>query len=100
MAKRKMTQGEQNLLLLEKLLPGNEKFYVWCYAPEGRCVAASCPKGEKDMLDQAFRVFGGEEKAEAYRTVAGNRDYYSWGEHTLQLQGDENGILASIILAE
>ena len=66
MAKRRMTQGEQNLLLLEKLLPGNEKFYVWCYAPEGRCVAASCPKLVKDMLDQAFRVFGGPEKAEAY----------------------------------
>lgn len=45
-------------------------------------------------------VFFDEEKAEAYRTVTGNRDYYTWGAHTLMLHSDENGILTSIILEE
>ena len=56
---RDMTQAEQNLVLLEKLFPVNEKFYVWCYAPDGRCVATSCPEEEKPLLDQSFRILGG-----------------------------------------
>lgn len=40
------------------------------------------------------------EKAEAYRTVPGMRDYYAWGDHVLQLHSDENGTLVSIILTE
>ena len=40
------------------------------------------------------------EKAEAYRTEPGTRDYYTWGEHTLQLHADEDGILISILLKE
>ena len=64
--RRDMTQGEQNLLLLEKLFPMNEKIYVWCYAPEGRCVATSCPEKEKPLLDDAFHILGGHEKAEQY----------------------------------
>ena len=40
------------------------------------------------------------EKAEAYRTVPGRRDYYAWGDHVLQLHSDENGTLVSIILTE
>ena len=40
------------------------------------------------------------ERAEAYRTVPGTRDYYELGGHRLQLHGDENGLLASIILSE
>ena len=64
--RRNMTQAEQNLLLLEKLFPGNDKFYIWCYSPEGRCVAASCPKEERPFLDEAFRILGGTEKAEQY----------------------------------
>ena len=63
---RSMTQGEQNLILLEKLFPANDKFYVWCYAPDGHCVATSCREQEKDLLDQAFRILGGYDKAEQY----------------------------------
>ena len=40
------------------------------------------------------------ERAEAYRTVPGTRDYYEFGEHRLQLHADEEGILRSIILAK
>ena len=45
--KRCMTQGEQNLMLLEKLFPANDKFYIWCYSPDGHCVATSCREQEK-----------------------------------------------------
>ena len=64
--KRSLTQGEQNLLLLEKLFPVNDKFYIWCYAPDGHCIATSCPEQEKVLLDQAFRLLGGHDKAEQY----------------------------------
>ncbi|MBQ3705249.1 MAG: hypothetical protein II888_02235 [Clostridia bacterium] len=40
------------------------------------------------------------DRAEAYQTLPGTRDYYAFGEHHLQLHGDENGILISIILTE
>ena len=70
-ARREKTPGEQNLILLEKLFPVNDKFYVWCYAPDNRCIATSCPKKERSLLEQAFRLFQGPEKAEAY--VRGER---------------------------
>ena len=40
------------------------------------------------------------EEAEAWRTVPGVRDYYEFGGHRLQLQADEEGTLASLILSE
>lgn len=58
-----MTKGEQNLLLLESLIPKNEKFYVWCYDPSGKFIATSCPERERELLDRAFRIFGGMDKA-------------------------------------
>ena len=41
-----------------------------------------------------------EEKAEAYRTVPGSRDYYEFGGHRLQLHANEEGVLASVIISE
>ena len=67
-----MTPGEQNLLLLESLIPSDEKFYVWCYTPEGAFVATSCPEPERGVLDGAFRLLGGAEKLSAYARDAGN----------------------------
>lgn len=60
-----MTQKEQNLLLLEAVIPANEKFYVWCYQ-NGSCIATSCPEPGREVLERAFRVFGGGEKALKY----------------------------------
>jgi len=40
-----------------------------------------------------------EERAEAYRTVPGSRDYYTFGGHRLQLHSDGEGVLVSIILS-
>ena len=59
---QKMTQGEQNLLLLESLIPEGERFYVWCYKKDGSFLASSCPQEEQDVLDQSFRVLDGMDK--------------------------------------
>ena len=40
------------------------------------------------------------EQAEAYRTPAGIRDYYVFGENRLQLQCDEVGVLACLLMTE
>ena len=61
-----ITQGEQNLLLLEELIPRGERLYVWCYVPGGGYVGTSCPEGEQEALDEIFRFFGGREAIEKY----------------------------------
>ena len=58
-----ITRAEQNLLLLQSMIPGGEKLYIWCYDASGGYVAASCPEPVRDMLDQAFRALGGLKKA-------------------------------------
>ena len=63
---QQMTRGEQNLLLLESLIPANEKFYVWCYDQKGNFVATSCAERERDILQQAFTILGGAEKLVRY----------------------------------
>ncbi len=61
-----MTRAEENLVLLESLMPAGEKFYVWCYDPDGQYIAGSCPEPERDILAQAFALLGGREKLIAY----------------------------------
>ena len=38
-----ITRAEQNLLLLQSMIPEGEKLYIWCYDAEGRYIASSCP---------------------------------------------------------
>ncbi|MBR2845273.1 MAG: helix-turn-helix domain-containing protein [Lachnospiraceae bacterium] len=54
-----MTQGEQNLVFFQSLIPKSEKLYVWCYDKDGGYVASSCPKEKQSLLDQTFYIFGG-----------------------------------------
>ena len=61
-----MTQGEQNLVLLQSLIPSDEKFYVWCYSRDGRCLATSCPAQERKILEQPFSLLGGSERLQQY----------------------------------
>ena len=61
-----ITQGEQNLLLLENQFPKGEKFYVWLYDTAGEMIDTSCPEEERGILEQAFRLFGGLEQAIDY----------------------------------
>ena len=63
---QKMTHGEQNLLLLQSLIPSSEKFYVWCYDQTGDFIATSCPEPERTILEQAFQILGGMEKLMEY----------------------------------
>ena len=63
---QQMTRAEQNLLLLQSLIPGSEKFYVWCYDRDGGFVATSCPEAEREVLSRAFEILGGTEKLIRY----------------------------------
>ena len=67
-----MTSAEQNLVLLESLIPASEKLYVWSYDQDGRFIATSCPEAERDILEQAFQILGGREKLIAYAKEADN----------------------------
>ena len=62
-----------------------------------------------DMSEEDWRQTLGEpehmavfdaEKAESYRTVSGQCDYYKFGDYTLGLQSDTDGILVSITLTQ
>ena len=59
----RMTQGEQNLLLLESVIPGGEKLYVWCFDDAGKIVASSCPKEDEALLSRSFSILGAKDKA-------------------------------------
>ena len=69
---QQMTRGEQNLLLLQSLIPASEKLYVWCYDRDGHFVASSCPEEERKLLADAFDRFGGMGHALAYAHDSGN----------------------------
>ena len=56
-----MTTAEQNLLLLESMIPSNEKLYIWCYSREGALIASSCPENEWNFFSTSFDLFGGRE---------------------------------------
>ena len=57
-----MTRAEQNLRMLQSVIPGGEKLYVWCYRENGELVASSCPKEDEELLDRAFRILGAAEQ--------------------------------------
>ena len=63
---QRMTQGEQNLILLQSIIPRTEKLYVWCYNENGNLVASSCPVHEQSLLDHSFRALGGLDQALAF----------------------------------
>ena len=63
---QRMTRGEQNLLLLESIISGSEKLYVWCYYADGELVASSCPKEDEALLDRSFRMLGASDKMLGY----------------------------------
>ena len=58
-----ITRAEQNLLLLQSMIPRGEKLYIWCYDANGRYIDSSCPESCREMLDQAFHILGGIQKA-------------------------------------
>ncbi|MBQ4473235.1 MAG: helix-turn-helix domain-containing protein [Lachnospiraceae bacterium] len=64
--RQNMTRAEENLVLLQSLIPPSEKLYVWSYDPQGALIASSCPEEIQPVLDQTFRVFGGPEHLRSY----------------------------------
>ena len=68
---RSLTRGEENLLLLESVIPSSEKLYVWCYGEGGEGIATSCPAEDEALLSRAASVFGVIEKA---RGIANNTE--------------------------
>lgn len=69
---QQITQGEQNLLLLQRLIPDGEKLYVWCYDSSGSFIAASCPAEDHPLLEESFRILGGMEKLLRYAEESDN----------------------------
>lgn len=67
-----MTQGEQNLLLLESLIPASERLFIFSYDEKGKLIASSCPREEEELLDRAFRILGGMEQALLYARTTEN----------------------------
>lgn len=55
----RITQEEQNLRMLQTLIPRSEKFYIWCYKAEGELIASSCPAEKQDLMNETFEIFGG-----------------------------------------
>ena len=68
----RMTKGEQNLILLQSLIPEGEKLYVWCFTRQGDYLASSCPEQERGVLEQSFTVLGGKEKLLHYAADPAN----------------------------
>ena len=67
-----LTRGEQNLYLLQSLIPSKESFFIWCYAADGRLIGCSCPAGIRETLDSAFRALGGYDKMLGYAAAEEN----------------------------
>ncbi len=60
---RIMTNAEANLILLQSVIPADEKLYVWCFHDDGTYIASFCPEHLVSMFEKAFRALGTMEKA-------------------------------------
>ena len=96
-----MTRGEQNLILFQRLIPKNERIYVWCCRPDGIVVASSCPKTDQKALEETFRRFEGSKRLEEYAEAAekkpvliGSPIGMQWA---LRYEPDRNGSLYFIV---
>lgn len=59
-----LTQGERNLILLQRSLPENGRLWLWNYSLSGKLHATTCPAAEQaEVFDGAFRFLGGMDRA-------------------------------------
>ncbi len=58
-----INRREQNLLLLESLMPVDEHLYIWCFDREGKYIDSSCPVYLQNILNRAVQALGVLEKA-------------------------------------
>lgn len=61
-----VTQAEQNLALLQSLIPSGESFYIWCYTKEGQLLGCSCHGVIREALHHAFQGLGAYDKMIEY----------------------------------
>ncbi len=67
-----ITHREQNLLLLESLMPVDERLYIWCFDHEGKYIDSSCPADLQGVLNHAVQALGVLDKA---LSRAGREDF-------------------------
>ena len=96
-----MTRAERNLILLQSLIPKNEKIYVWCCHPEGDFIATSCPEEDRPVLEEAFRRFEGPQRLSQYAAQADKRPVLLGSpigmQWALSYEPDRNGALNFVI---
>ena len=61
-----VTQAEQNLALLQSLIPSGERFSIWCYTNEGQLQGCSCHGVIRETLHHAFQALGAYDKMIEY----------------------------------
>ena len=67
----------------------------------GLCIGETSAEEWRSILGEPDSTVGFDaEKAEAYRTVPGSRDFYEGEKNRLQLHCDENGTLVSVIISQ
>lgn len=96
-----MTRAERNLILLQSLIPKNEKIYVWCCRPEGGFIATSCPEEDRPVLEEAFRRFEGLQRLSQYVAQADKRPVLLGSpigmQWALSYEPDRNGALYFVV---
>ena len=65
----RITAAEKNLIFLHSVIPAAEKFYLWCFGRDGRCLGSSCPAEIRPLLETLFRSLGGLDQAVAYAAL-------------------------------
>ena len=61
-----ITQAEQNLVLLQSLIPSGESFHIWGYSNEGQIIGCSCHGVIRETLHHAFQALGAYDKMIEY----------------------------------
>ena len=61
-----ITQAEQDLYLLQSLIPSGESFHIWGYSNEGQLLGCSCQGVIRETLHHAFQALGAYEKMLEY----------------------------------
>ena len=67
-----ITQAEQDLYLLQSLIPSGESFHIWGYSNEGQIIGSSCQGVIRETLHHAFQALGAYDKMIEYAAGAEN----------------------------
>ena len=65
-----ITQAEQDLYLLQSLIPSGESFHIWGYSKEGQLLGCSCHGVIRETLHHAFQALGAYDKMLEYAVSA------------------------------